>query len=687
MGSGAKVGEFPLRRTSILTPELASAQSKNHATARRTGFQQSSDNRPKKPNMPVGQRPPWLSKSPRNLEFVFFDLETTGGNPSNSEVIEIAAIKEHDGKITGRFQTLVNPRRHIPRPVREITGIDQSMVRDAPFIEDVIDELIDFIGDGILVSHGVLNDFSFIAHYARNLRAKEVKNFYVCTHLLVSNFLPNIPVKSLSGIADYFGVAIGNAHRAMADAEMTRSVFWEIQKVFEKNGFKSLEDLLKIQGDNFTLNRLGPGLLSHSVEKAPTTPGLFYLFNSSREVAYMSATTNMRKSLMNLTELSDERDFNRLLVDVTDFRFERTAHFLAALLQEKRELKKLELSVDPRKFERRSDNTVQILLPDDLLAYWQKNPSALPFSIPSKDHRVIQKGLLLNEPPGEAIDSGRMIRSETQPKSASLSDQERNQYAYAHLENLEKDELKVPIRKTRRLVNAIKNPKYQLNRLTKEKRLVVHLGQLVSGTGWFFGPFEQPKLMRKKLDELLTLWPFHDSSLSMEQRAEMATHFIQVLLGNFDAEIQRIAKAKNAVKNIFNPIKRHSLNQTIELIKALQSENYAIPDVSRLKTGIAVLTNTDTKELNVAVVVRGRIRQQLRLPVEDAEKLRSERFFTRLMVPYHSELFRDDDCMEFNEDVCDDLELFAHWISKRRGEGEWVDFATLAPLYNSNASE
>ncbi len=630
----------------------------------------------------LSQRPAWISKTPKQLDFVFFDLETTGGNPSNSEVIEIAAIRERDGKEIARYQTLVNPRRHIPRPVREITGIDQSMVRDAPVIEDVIDDLLEFIGDSVLVSHGVLNDFSFIAHYARKIRAKELSNFYVCTHLLVSNFLPNIPVKSLSGVANYFSLPVGNAHRAMADAEMTRDVFWEIQKVCERNGFKSFEDLLKIQADNQTLNRLGPGLLSHHVDKAPSTPGLLYLFNSSREVTYMSATANVRKSLMNVTELSDERDFNRLLVDVTDFKFERTAHFLAALQQEKRELKKLELSVDPRKFEGRGEDTVQILLPNDLLEFWEENPSALPFTLPSRDHRVIGEGFLLGDGSEDADHP-----EDAAAQKQGLTEQERNQYVYAHLQNAGREQLKVPIRKTRRLVNAVKNPKYKLNRFADSKRSAVHMGHLVSGTGWYFGPFEQPKLTRRKMEELLVIWPFHDVSLPIEDRLEMVTHFIQVLLGNFDAEIQRVAKTKNAVKNIFNPIKRRQLSQTIDLLKAFRTEGYALPTSAYPKTGLAVLTNTDTKELDVAVVVRGRIRQQLRLPVEESDKLRSRRFFTRLMLPYHNELNRDGDCLEFNEDICGDLELFAHWFSRRRGEGEWVDFETLAPLYNPHASE
>lgn len=666
-----------------MTLEQDSFRQKQGETPKRQSSSRTADRSSHKYPISQSNRPAWISRSPKHLQFVFFDLETTGGNPSNSEVIEVAAIKERDGKIIGRYQTLVNPRRHIPRPVREITGIDQSMVRDAPVIDDVIDELIEFIGDSVLVSHGVLNDFSFIAHYARKLRAKELSNFYVCTHLLVSNFLPNIPVKSLSGVANYFGLPIGNAHRAMADAEMTRDVFWEIQKVCEKNGFKSLEDLLKIQADNQTLNRLGPGLLSHHVEKAPSTPGLLYLFNSSREVAYMSATPNMRKSLMNVTELSDERDFNRLLVDVTDFKFERTAHFLAALLQEKRELKKLELSVDPRKFEGRGDNTIQILLPEDLLQYWEENPSALPFSIPGRDHRVLKEGILLGE--GKDIEDEESDQPPTQRQG--ISDQERNQYVYAHLDQSGRNSHKVPIQKTRRLINAVKNPKYKLSRLADSKRSAVHMGHLVSGTGWFFGPVEQPKLIRKKLEELLVIWPFHDSSLALEQRADYATHFIQVLLGNFDDEIRRVAALKNSMRNIFNPLKRHQFNQTIDLLKALKDEEYALPRTARPKTGLAVLTNNDTKELDVAIVVRGRIRQQLKLPLEDADKLKSRRFFTRLMSPYHNELFRDDDCLDFNEDICNDLELFAHWFGKRRGEGEWVDFETLAPLYNPHGAE
>jgi hypothetical protein len=382
---------------------------------------------------------------------------------------------------------------------------------------------------------------------------------------------------------------------------------------------------------------------------------------------------------MNVTELSDERDFNRLLVDVTDYKFERTAHFLGALLQEKKELKKLELAVDPRKFEGRADNTIQILIPEDLLEFWENNPSALPFALPHQTQKVVDQGFLLP--------AAQDTESESSADKKRLPEHERNQYVYAHLQNQPSETLKVPIRKTKRLVNAVKSPKYKLNRFSEAKKSCIHMGHLIAGTGWFLGPVEQPKLTKRKLDDLSTLWPFHDQSLPLEQRADLLAHFMAVLLGRFDEEIQRLVQQKNAVKNIFNPIVRHKINQKIELLKALRSEQYSVPQQNLPKTGLAVVTNTDTKELDVAVVVHGRIRQQLKLPVEDADKLRSSRFFTRLMAPYHAELKNDDQCIEFTEDVCNDLELFSYWISRRKGEGDWVDFATLEPLYNPQVSE
>ena len=60
--------------------------------------------------------------------FIAFDFETTGLDPNNDKIIEIAAIRFNNGEITDRFVSLVNPEFDIPHLITEITGISNSMV-------------------------------------------------------------------------------------------------------------------------------------------------------------------------------------------------------------------------------------------------------------------------------------------------------------------------------------------------------------------------------------------------------------------------------------------------------------------------------------------------------------------------------------------------------------------------------
>ena len=672
-----------------MTPRNYPNQSRKHnnysAPPRSASLQQSSP--AFHPN-----RPSWLGKHPGEIEMVFFDLETTGGNPANSDVIEIAAIKEIRGKQIGRFQTLVNPHRPIPKMVRSITGIDNSMVRDAPPMEEVIDELLLFIGDAVLVSHGVLNDYAFVANYAKVLRNIELKNYYVCTHLVVANFLPNIPTKSLSGVAHYFGLdAPHDAHRAMADAETTQSIFWKVQQACEKNGFKSVEDLLKIQADNQTLNRLGPGILTKDAERAPTTPGLLYMFNLNREVTYVAATQNLRRSLMNLTELCDEREFNKLLVDLVDFKFDRTTHFLAALLREKRELKKLHLPIDPRKYEGRANGFLQILIPEDMVEYARKNPEAAAFELPLLSATDLS-GAFDDEPVFEenafisgSSDDGQMgfVPLKAVPVSPALGydGAERNRYALQSWDHKTSEEKAVPIRKTRRIISTVRTSKFQFAR-TAETPTGLNVGVLREGIGWGFGPFEHPKVMKTQFDDLLTLWPFADASLDMAVRFENLQYIVRTLHGQLQQEIDELKEARSAPRMLLRPLQRRQLTKNIDLLEAIKAQNWQLGRTVMPRSGLAIISNNDLKELDLYVVVRGTVRKHTRLSGDHTEKLRSARYFTRLFHEFHDEIENQNATVLFTEENCINLELFAYWLNKRRSEGEWVDFEDLSPLYD-----
>ena len=63
---------------------------------------------------------------------VALDLETTGLDPFRDAIIEIGAVKYDGTKISGKWQSLINPQRLIPAPITQLTGITNQMVQDAP---------------------------------------------------------------------------------------------------------------------------------------------------------------------------------------------------------------------------------------------------------------------------------------------------------------------------------------------------------------------------------------------------------------------------------------------------------------------------------------------------------------------------------------------------------------------------
>ena len=95
-------------------------------------------------------------------DFVVIDLETTGLNPKMDRITEISAIRFINGKPKDDFSTLINPEIPIPAFITDITGISDSMVKNAPLLKDVNQELIDFIDDSSIVGQNIDFDYKFI---------------------------------------------------------------------------------------------------------------------------------------------------------------------------------------------------------------------------------------------------------------------------------------------------------------------------------------------------------------------------------------------------------------------------------------------------------------------------------------------------------------------------------------------
>ena len=77
--------------------------------------------------------------------YVALDLETTGIGAKKEKITEIGMAKVIEGKIVSTYHTMVNPYRPIPEHIVQLTGIDDSMVQDAPGMEEILDQVLDFM--------------------------------------------------------------------------------------------------------------------------------------------------------------------------------------------------------------------------------------------------------------------------------------------------------------------------------------------------------------------------------------------------------------------------------------------------------------------------------------------------------------------------------------------------------------
>ena len=164
----------------------------------------------------------------KNIEFndfISLDLETTGLNKFEDEIIEISAIHFRDGKVFNEFTTLIKPSISIPKKITEITGITDSLVSNSPLIESVFDDFLNFIDGHIIVAHNIDFDIGIIKEYA-DKKEKIINIKTLCDTLLLSrSFLFFLDKFNLEYLSSEFGFDHKNAHRARIDALNTGKLF------------------------------------------------------------------------------------------------------------------------------------------------------------------------------------------------------------------------------------------------------------------------------------------------------------------------------------------------------------------------------------------------------------------------------------------------------------------------------
>lgn len=180
--------------------------------------------------------------------YVFYDTETTGLNPKQDRIIEIAA---YDPIEDSSFSTLVNPSMPIPKEASNISNITDEMVMNAPTFAEAGKKFLEFCKDSILIAHN--NDaFDVLFLQSEFERASIVmpEFEYIDSLKWAKKYRPDLPRHSLQYLRDIYNIEENNAHRALDDVLVLSQLF---SKMIDDLDIQTVMSLLKKNEKNLVM--------------------------------------------------------------------------------------------------------------------------------------------------------------------------------------------------------------------------------------------------------------------------------------------------------------------------------------------------------------------------------------------------------------------------------------------------
>ena len=165
-------------------------------------------------------------------DYIAIDLETTGIRLSKDKIIEVGLLKVKDSHIIDTFSCVIKPDMQVDDKILELTKISKNELENAKRIHEVINHIVDFCEEYVLLGHNTIFDYSFVKKEA-NRAGLEFEKRGIDTYKLCKKVLPENVRKNLTEACNYFGIERKNSHRAFSDAYYTHVLFQEIIKKFK----------------------------------------------------------------------------------------------------------------------------------------------------------------------------------------------------------------------------------------------------------------------------------------------------------------------------------------------------------------------------------------------------------------------------------------------------------------------
>ena len=264
--------------------------------------------------------------------YAILDIETTGGKYNEEGITEIAIYKFDGHKVVDQFISLINPERDIQPFVVNLTGINNSMLRNAPKFYEVAKRIVEITDDCILVAHNAQFDYRILSTEFSRLGFEYVRPS-LCTVELSKDLIPEQESYSLGKLVRSLGIPVTDRHRATGDALATVKLF---QMLLAKDTGKSI-----IQQSI----RLNPKLQLEPkhidiIKELPSVTGVYYIHKSDGEIIYIGKSKNIKQRI-NQHFTNTNHKSKKLQAQVSTVTYEETGSELVALLKESEEIKRL----------------------------------------------------------------------------------------------------------------------------------------------------------------------------------------------------------------------------------------------------------------------------------------------------------------------------------------------------------
>jgi len=279
--------------------------------------------------------------------FIVVDLETTGSNPRNNRIIELAAVTMLGGEIISKFSSLINPHQFIPSFIAKMTGISNNMVYTASEETIVLPELQKILSmpNAVFVAHNASFDWGFVRNTFDRLELQMPPVQRLCTLKLSRRILIKDLKKNVGSLSEYFNINLYNRHRAFGDAAATALILKELLEIAEKDhNINNKEELLSFQNKpirNFQVPTRTHKRLKNKLQELPESPGVYYYKDKDGKILYIGKAKSLKDRVKSYftPEPITSRKISNMLKKTHDLTWTTTSSELSAILLESSEIK------------------------------------------------------------------------------------------------------------------------------------------------------------------------------------------------------------------------------------------------------------------------------------------------------------------------------------------------------------